>query len=293
MKFHRWLIGIAAALFSTALSAANCTPLGAIGKISDIFVKEGSAFVIRADCPANERVAAFIYQKLFEGDRIEITGKTKVIVNLAQNEERIFTQETNHQPLHGKTVKDIEENWKAIIASIWNSLGNSQETIPVHNNVRRGSSVLLKNDPLLPSGIQYLPAGYDQVALLWQSGAAKVVITSAGGSIEEDSKDRAFLLIPIPTDQENIKISLQDQKIGWDVRTSAIPPVPPGMKEPDAASTSDRLIRAIWILKEGPVEWRLFALSELANLSKAGFFAAEELWNAARLGKLATALKAR
>jgi hypothetical protein len=144
----------------------------------------------------------------------------------------------------------------ASISEIINLIGKPREPVQINNSVR-GSSAL-KNNPLLPSGLQYLPAGYDQIALLCQSGA-----------------------------------DLKNQKTGWHVQVSARSPVPPAMSEPDPASTSARLIRAIWILKEGSVEWRLFALSELAKLSKAGFFAAEELWDVACSGELTAALATR
>lgn len=106
--------------------------------------------------------------------------------------------------------------------------------------------------------MQYLPAGYNQTALLCQDGN-----------------------------------DLQDQGTDWHVQVSARSPVPPGMSEPDPTATSARLIRAIWILKEGSVGWRLFALSELAKMSEAGYFAAEELWAAACSGELDAALKTR
>lgn len=151
MRFHQWYIGIAVTLFSTIVSAANCTPLGTIGKISDIVRDEvrGNAFVIRAACPANERTAAYVYQRLYEGDRIETTGKTEVIVILAQKEKRIFSERTNHQPLHGKMVEDIEKSnniWFGMIASISEGIEligkQPRETVQVHSAVRNVSGLL-------------------------------------------------------------------------------------------------------------------------------------------------------
>jgi|CXWL01.1.fsa_nt_gi hypothetical protein len=300
MRFHHWYFGIVIVLFPTIVSAVNCTPLGAIGKISNIVRNEGSAVVIRAACPANERTSADFYQMLYEGDRIEIMGATKVFVSLVQREESIFTQETNHQRLHGKTKKDIEESsnsWFERITSakeIINLIGKSRKPIPYFGIVRGSTKKFsLSNDPLLPSGTQYLPSGYDSIALIWKGGPATVIISQTDGTSRVSSHNQASLLVPIQKDPQDIRINLQDQEIAWHVQVSATPPLPAGMTEPDPALVSARLIRAIWILREGPVEWRMFALSEFANLSKAGIFAAEELWEAALSGELATALQAK
>ena len=157
MKFYQCHIGIAAALYSTIVYAADCTPLDAIGKITDIVKDEakGSAFVVRAACPANERTAAYVYQRLYKGDRIEITGATQVYVSLAEKKELIFTRKTNHQSLFGKAVKDKDKSrdrWSGIIEYIFNTLdiiGRSRKPVPLVNIVRAPG--LLRNDPLLPS----------------------------------------------------------------------------------------------------------------------------------------------
>jgi len=296
MKLHRWCISLAFALFSAIVSAADCTPLDAVGKIDDIFKDEanGSAFVIRAACFANEpRTAAKVYQRLYQGDRIEITGATKVYVTLAQEEERIFTHETNHQPLYGKTIKNIDKSrysWTSIMASISNALdliGRSRMPVPVNSSVRGVG--FLENVPLLPSGLQYLPIDYDQVAILWQGSSTNIAITTSKETteIKPEKHSRTCAFIPITTNQLAIKINSKERNIGWSIHFSSATPLPSGMDEPDPASATARMTRALWILKDGPVEWRMFALSEIASLSEEGVFAAEELWDAACSGELA------
>ena len=268
-----------AALFSSVTVAADCTVLGIVGKISKIERDENTSgtYVIRAACPPNERIETYAYQWLYGNDRIEITDGTKVIVSLAKGEQRTCTRNTNcelPQSSIKKTVFDIR----------FPLIERPRKLIPVFNVVRSIRSASLENDPLLPSGTQYLPYGYEQVTLLWKGGPSKVNLSTS--NTDFSSENKAFITIPIPQDRPGINIYLSDPRINWHIQNSATVPVPEGMEEPDPASLSDRLIRALWIMENGLDEWRLFALSELEILSHTGLFAAEEFWHATLSGDL-------
>lgn len=298
MKFYHWYSSIFLLLFSTAVAASNCE---IVGKISDIVNKNksGSIYVLRAACPPQERIAAFVYQWLYEGDRIEITGNAEVLVSLAKGEKRVFTQNTNGISLHEQTVNDIHKNQNSIPGKIeiaigvWKALERQRKSIPYFNKVRGSAqNLVVQEDPLLPSGLQYLPADYDQIALLWKGGPATVISTSAEKRTEIRSENWSYLVMPISGNQSENIVRLQNQDISWHIKIASTIPAPQGINESDLTSPSSQLARAAWILKEGSGEWRLFALSELARLSQRGVFPAEELWKAALSGELVSALQA-
>lgn len=299
MKLYHWYSSIFMMLFSATVAASNCE---VVGKISDIVTKDknGSVYVVRATCPAQERIAAFVYQWLYEGDRIEITGDIEVLVSLAKGEKRVFTQNTNGISLREQTVNDIHKNQNSLLGKleiavdIWKALEKQRKSTPYFNKVRGSTeNWIVQEDPLLPSGLQYLPIGYDQIALLWKGGPATVISTTAEKVTEIRSENWAYLVMPIPGTQPETIIRLQNQDISWHIKTVSTIPVPQKMNESDLTSTSSQLTRALWILKEDLREWRLFAVSELARLSQMGIFPAEELWRAALSGELSPALHAK
>jgi len=299
MSFYHWCISIFLLLFSTAVAGSSCQ---VVGKISDIVNKNNgsSAYVLRAACEPQERVVAFVYQWLYEGDRIEITGDAEVLVSLAKGEKRVFTQNTNGILLHEQTINDIHKNQNSISGKvqiaigIWKALERQRKSIPYFNKVRGSAqNLVITEDPLLPSGLQYLPADYDQIALLWKGGPATVISTSAEKVTEIRSESWSYLVLPISGNQSESLIRLQNKDISWNIKTASTIPVPQGINESDLISPSSQLARALWILKEGPGEWRLFALSELARLSQEGVFSAEELWKAALSGELVSVLQAK
>lgn len=299
MNFYHWCSGIFLLLFSTAVASSSCQ---VVGKISDIVNKNNSSsvYVLRAACEPQERVIAFVYQWLYEGDRIEITGDAEVLVSLAKGEKRVFTQNTNGISLHEQTINDIHKNQNSIsgkvqiATGIWKALERQRKSIPYFNKVRGSTqNLVITEDPLLPSGLQYLPADYDQIALLWKGGPATVISTSAEKVTEIRSESWSYLVLPISGNQPENLVRLQNRDISWNIKTASTIPVPQGINESDLISPSLQLARALWILKEGPGEWRLFALSELARLSQKGVFSAEELWKAALSGELVSVLQAK
>lgn len=298
MNFYHWYSGIFLLLFSTAVAGSSCQ---VVGKISDIVNKNnsGSVYVLRAACEPQERVIAYVYQWLYEGDRIEITGDAEVLVSLAKGEKRVFTQNTNGISLHEQTINDIHKNQSSISGKIeiavgvWKRLEGNRKSIPYFNKVRGSTqNLVILKDPLLPSGLQYLPANYDQIALLWKGGPATVISTSVEKTIETPSENWSYLVMPISMNQSENIIRLKNQDISWHIKVASTIPVPQGLNESDLTTSLSQLARALWILKEGPEEWRLFALSELARLARIGFFPAEELWKAALSGELVSALQA-
>ncbi len=295
MGKYQWFWGVVAAFISTFANASNCEAIFSIGKITNIIKEHPSSnvVVLRANCNPGERLNAYNYQLIYEGDRIHIPDSSQVIVSLAKGEKQTFTQDTNHLSITGKTLKAIHEDkdkWHEKIESvkiIWKLFETSRVPIPRLSTVRGSVTKLrLSEDRLLPSGTQYLPTGYDQIALLWRGGPAIVAITTTSENIEINTKHSAYLVAPISGNPSEIKVKLANHTIEWLIQLGKTPPTVPGLPEPKPESTAERLISAVWILKQGPKEWRLFALTELARLADAGYFPAEELWHAALSGEL-------
>lgn len=300
MNSYHWYSAICLLLFSTTVAAGNCE---VVGKISDIVNKNNgsSVHVLRATCPARERVTAFVYQWLYEGDQIEIIGDAEVLVLLAKGEKRVFTKDTNGMSLYDKTVADIHKNQNSIAGKVeiaigvwrvWKTLERQRKSIPYFNKVRGSTqNPVIMEDPLLPSGLQYLPTDYDQIALLWKGGPATVISTSIEKKTEISSKNWSYLVMPIAKNQSENIIKLKNHDISWHIKITSTIPIPQGLNESNLTTSFSQLVRALWILKEGPGEWRLFAFSELARLARIGYFPAEELWKAALSGELVSALQ--
>ncbi|UJP05900.1 MAG: hypothetical protein LZF61_02675 [Nitrosomonas sp.] len=298
MKFNQWIWGVITLFFSSMAAANNC---GVIGKINEIINKnsDDSVYVVSSGCVAQQRISAYAYQWIYDGDRFEITGDTEVHIALAKGERRVLTQHHSGQILHTQTADDLYDDQNSLSGKftlaidVWKKLERQRKSIPFFNKVRGSEQNLtIREDPLSPSGVQLLPANYAQIALLWRGGPATAVLTNAGQTAEFQSGNWAYLLIPVSEIQMEISIRLQEQRIHWQIKTAMKAPTPEGIEESDLSKPLLQLNRAIWILgQQDLMNWRLFALSELARLSHRGIFAAEELWKAALSGELAAALQ--
>lgn len=294
---HYFFVGLLLILSSAAM-AGNCE---VIGKINEIVNKENSNNIfINSNCLTQQRIAAYVYQWIYDGDRFEIIGDAEVHVILAKGERRVLTQHDNGKRLREQSVNDIYDRQNSVIGKftiakdVWQRLERQRKSIPFFNKVRgSGQNLKVRNDPLLPSGLQFLPAGYEQIALAWRGGPATVVLVDNGKITEFQSGNWAYLLMPISNTFTEGSIRLFEQEINWQIKISPEIPTPEGIQESDLSSPLSQLMRALWILEQQDlIHWKLFALSELARLSQIGIFSAEELWKAALSGELATALQA-
>lgn len=154
----------------------------------------------------------------------------------------------------------------------------------VYTRVRNGDrpSASLRADPVLPAGPQRLPGGSRQAVAIWRGGAAIVELHAEGAVRPVNSEGFAFAEIPLAGAPGQVRISLRGQDLGWDVTVGGnAPPTPwaaPGAGQ--GLSDAQRTARASWLLREGPIEWRLFAVTEIRELAAAGDFPASALWAA-------------
>ncbi|MDR4515714.1 hypothetical protein [Nitrosomonas sp.] len=286
-RFFLWFCVFFIIFFYNSTIATACSKEQAVGKISEIEwdKSDGRAYIVRVEA-TNESATVQVYKLLCEKDKIEITDDTKVIVSLARGEILTCTRYSNcEMPSNKNKIKPTL--FEKFFPRLRDNRSSSRP-IPIFNVVRSIRGISIENDPLLPSGIQYLPHDHKKTALLWRNGPAEVTLITTDKETKFHSGNKAYLTVELPQERSDLVISLSG--ISWHIQYVSTLPVPEGLYNFDPESLPDRLIRALWILKNGADEWRLFALSELENLSNSGFFAAEEFWHMALTGELAVAL---
>jgi hypothetical protein len=137
------------------------------------------------------------------------------------------------------------------------------------------------------SGLQYAPARAAHVALVWTSPAASLHIEGDGKSRQIDAGGRNAVAFDLADTSGVRTASFCDGGPTWRFqRTEASPPRPQALTTPENRLTEpDRFERAVWILTEGPIEWRAFALGEIDTLARDSYDA-NLVWRAAASGEL-------
>jgi hypothetical protein len=146
-------------------------------------------------------------------------------------------------------------------------------------------------DPLLPAGRQLLPKGTQRVAIVWKGPAAGFdTIVNGQTTDSSPSFNHSWASFPIVAPPGvPFVLKLENSKVAWQVEIADRAPLPPAMAS-EPVTDGDRLARAVWLLRDGPAEWRMFALSEIAAMAEANDFVAGELWQAAQDGNLDLAI---
>lgn len=197
---------------------------------------------------------------------------------------RITSRESPYiVPGEAKSLLTIaDERVLAGLRLLW---GHPRKSVPVYA-LTRGDNGAFAPAPskLQPGGRQVVPRNLDAVALVWVGGPATLQV-SAGTLAEVDSGRLSWAWVAVPADEPSAEIRLGGQATWRIDRTTDVPPAPPWLAGPKALGPTERIIRAAWLLQEGPPEWRTFAITELARLSTQDPVAME-LWTAIRSGEL-------
>lgn len=220
------------------------------------------------------------YQHVCAKDRFEIEGPSRIIITTANGVELTLDSQRKIVPAaeNERTTPNLQ-----FLGKLLDQLQGPAARIPYFNQSRdptTDAATQLSPHSLLPLGKQSLPRGYKRVAVLWEGGAAQIVYQRAAVTLEKfDSGRRAFAILTLPEVGGTLRVGAKS--LSWPIAFDA-PPVP--------KDQLDRLNNAVLILRSGPSEFRLLALSELSTLSNDGMFAAEEIWTAALTGRLSQAL---
>lgn len=155
---------------------------------------------------------------------------------------------------------------------------SSRESIPVETYGRR--TMVAMPHPLLPIVEQVLPARQQSLVVVWQGPTPFVELRNAGNRIAASQVQPAtnFAVLTGLNITGRSRLLIGDSII-YVIRAVDSPQVPePQWMEGRTSRTEDeRVARALWLLTDGPAQWRLFALGELEGL-RTSSFAAERIW---------------
>lgn len=274
---------LAALYLATPAWAAACRSGTPLGRIDRIEPPDAQPAPVHIDAD-NRRSIAQPFDWLCTGDAIEITGSAVVVASFARGEPRRFAAGRSRVD-DSAAQRGAAPGLLDFLNDIFGKLQGPRKPIAVFNETRAPGQKqpVLIADALLPAGSQLIPTSYRAVALLWRGGPALISVSAAGKTTRINSGRRAYAVLELPATAVPVKLALLDQTIGWTVTRGGVAP---------ATDDAARLQDALQILRAGPDNRRLFALSEIAALSASGNYAAEQLWTAARSGELALALQA-
>jgi hypothetical protein len=261
--------------------------LDARGKVLAIeHADEGHFHIVHANGHRDDVVPSML---LFGGDRFEVDGNAVVVVRV-DGERRTFSRVTPRSdltvpPRRIQSFAAVEDRYISALRMLIADGRNEQITYLAV----RSKGPVFSADPLAPSGDQFLPANEDHIVLLWRGGATRVLMEKGDAqTVIGDSGATDWVRVAIPAEADPIKLQLAASEAApeWVVHRQPGAPSASWDKAVGADGAPRRLVRAIWLLKDGPPAWRLFALTELADLSASGYFPADELWRAAQQGVL-------
>ncbi len=272
----RWLALLVSAWLAIAGPVwAQQRPVGQIDAASGV-TRPTDATVTRAvggTTPARSLV------RLYDGDRITVSGaRTRLTVFLAGVETpAVVTRANSPFVVRGRRTGASQGFVTEMFASLDLMFNRPRMAIATATEAR-GPEDARRATAALPSGRQRLPDGARRLLVLW-SGPASVVQVAQG----EDAREWAaslyastFIEAPATGDFE---VVLPGDALGWSV--SRVPasdaPRAPGAPVGRELTPDERLANAIWLIAEGDPEWRLFALSEVADLAQVDYGAARLL----------------
>jgi hypothetical protein len=281
-------------LAATRVEAAECTKLNSIGRIEKIdqAAGEAPARVVRAG--GGEAPLATAYLVLCRGDSFVLSPGTTVQASFGPRPCREFTAARPAIPDECAGPPEPELRSAGMILALIHAQLNGRdegrrEAIPVFL-LTRGAPSRISADPLLPPGRQLVPRGDLSLAFVWRDAPG---ILAVGGRGVQKGGEENSMLIALPAAQSELTVRANGSDFSWEVSRAAAVPVPPGLAEAELSTHAGRAARAVWLLSQGPEHWQLFALSELAALSRDEYFLGDQLWTMARNGELADALRAR
>lgn len=228
---------------------------------------------------------------LYPGDRIVFLKPGRIEATFGQ-QRRTLTPESDltiaGRPAGRAGARDVDyvEGFKRLISQ-------PRQTIAMFPFLRDGGEQPPPRtaSPLLPTGLQKVTAQTVRLAFIWRDGPALLTVGQGKAAKQVNSGQAATILVTPPPGARRFAVSMVGEpSLAWTVEVVEAAPAPPWFAPDEPASEEQRLVRALWLLREGPPEWRLFALSEIAALAEAGVFTASEIWQAAQSGQLSAYL---
>jgi hypothetical protein len=279
-----------AAVFSTTSVRAVADGRFAVAGMVDDVDPRGAVDVRRKTTPRPDlREQAHYHTLLYPGDRLEFHVAGKLEADLC-GKSRTYHAGDVDMTVPDCGAGDFGEKGEALLGVFWPFTSSSRRAAATYTWSRSGQGgprPPALTDPLAPSGHQLVPAGQTHLVVLWRNGPGLVTVEAQGNrSVNVDSFRNAWVDVPLAPGAAYYQISVDQPGLQWSVETAPTAPVPPWFDGAQPATVAQRLVRAVWLLKEGPQDWRLFALAELEDLAAAGDFQARQFWDGARSGEL-------
>lgn len=273
---------LVSAVFAGAVGAQD-RPVGQIDTARGI-QRPTDAVVTRAD---GGTVPARSLVRLYQGDRVVVAGaNTRLTLFIAGADTPVAVTRANSPfVVRGRSGGSSPGFVGRTLASL-DLLFNRPRMAIATTTEARGPGDVLTASPFLPAGPQRLPQGARRLVVLWSGPASLVQISQAGQTREWTSAPFASTLVDAPAEGD-FDIVLPGDALGWSVSRVAEDQSPRAPSAPQASGLApdERLANAIWMLVEGGAEWRLFALSEVADLAQTDYGAAR-LLAAIRAGEI-------
>lgn len=225
--------------------------------------------------------------RLYDGDRVIVTGAaTRLTLFIAGTETPVVVTRANSPfTVRGRAGRSSSAFANRMLASL-DLLFNRPRMAIATATEARGPGDVVTASPFLPTGPQRLPLGARPLVILWSGPTSAVQVAEAGQTRDWIASDYASMLIDAPAEGD-FEIMLPGGELGWTVTRvpQAEAPRAPGAPTDPVLPDEDRLANAIGLLSEGAPEWRLFALSEVADLARTDYGAAR-LLAAIRAGEI-------
>jgi hypothetical protein len=278
---------LSAALLALTVPATEASAqrlLAAVGRVERLLPAAGNAQGrVTLQRGARKGLTAAPPILLFPGDVLRSEKGGRARLRIRGRAVTVGPQMPSYTVPDSASVFDqLDEQFAQLYHAIFAADKGDPPQFPLGRSKDEPPPAPIRADPLLPEGRQLMPPGATRAAVIWRDGAANVLVTSAGRQVTIPSDGFSFAQVPLPDAGARIEATGGGRTLRWTVERGGAPPGPawqagagPGL------SARQRLVRALWLLRVGPDEWYLFALTELADLNLARDVLGEEAWTAA------------
>lgn len=284
---------LAAVAFSSLLTGAaapstRAPAIEAAGRVVDV-TPPGSVQIVGQNKPPQVAAHGVL---LHPGDWLDFRREGELVANV-YGRRVTYTATSPDRQIPKRAVGRYGPQDLSFFERFVQFLSSPRAAIPVFPWVRGTPppGITLESSQFAPTGRVLVPRGTTQLALIWRSGPAELVVQPPKGPATRLRSERnAWLLVPLPTHADGVRITAEGQSLSWTIGSADRVPAPPWLENKADLSEAERLVRASWLLSHGPSQWRAFAVTELAELSERGSFPGNQLWTGARSGELAEEL---
>lgn len=227
----------------------------------------GDAYILRDGRKISPRVHVLL---LYSGDQIVVRVPQLVIDYSEVGSDQLKQVTLQNSPVRLPDSSSVKPGFCTLFSCrLVFSLRQHADWIPIviRTRAHSGDAVAVEPSKFLQPGVQYLPRGATQIAVIWAGGAGTVRVGQNAGV----GSQSGFEILPRPElGAFSATVTGDDGgTLTWSVRVvDREPPAPAGLSGRNALSSFDRLERALYILQPSCncASWRLFAISELAAL---------------------------